>query len=297
MAKCRLTTPVFAQQITGSSTSGHKRSAGCSSGLYGGRKASVIPSGTASPLGPCQPRRLPLRGNAEVVQHAGSAKPGGDVPLAACSCLLCEAGEQLLEQRLAQAVGEKPDRLARTGLHERAHVQPLLAVMAQRDGALADRRPHTAADRLQAETMLVLGPDLNRQAGVCVFGARDRCLKPPLNAARCSGVAERGWRGRGAWMDQRTRLSASQPRSGTSLLVPWVHPLHAELASHPKCHLGPGPAAPAILGRRAQPLGKRLQHGCGQHARGTSVVPPPVPARRVAIAEGDPPEGRTAKPS
>jgi hypothetical protein len=47
VAKCLL--------ATGSSTSGHSRSAGWSSGLYGGRNASVIPSGTAKPLGPCQP--------------------------------------------------------------------------------------------------------------------------------------------------------------------------------------------------------------------------------------------------
>ncbi len=40
---------------TGSSTSGQGRSAGWSSGLYGGKNTKVIPSGTAKPSGPCQP--------------------------------------------------------------------------------------------------------------------------------------------------------------------------------------------------------------------------------------------------
>jgi hypothetical protein len=90
-----------------------------------------------------------------------------------------DAGEQRREQPLAQAGGQEPDRLARGGLDEGGDVQPLVAVVAGGDGTRADRGPHTAADRLQAAAVLVLGPDLDRPVGVRRPGLGDRRFEPP----------------------------------------------------------------------------------------------------------------------
>jgi hypothetical protein len=88
------------------------------------------------------------------------------------------------------------------------------------DRPLADGGPDPAPDRLQAEAVLVLGPDLDGAVRMRRFGLRDRRLEPPLKAARCSGVAARACRGRGAWTDQPMRFSASQPRCGCTFARP-----------------------------------------------------------------------------
>ena len=77
-------------------------------------------------------------------------------------------------------------------------MQPAIPMMPERNGALAHRCPDPAADRLQAKAMLVLRPDLDRPVGMRRPGLGDSGVEPPLKAARCSGVAARGWRGRGA---------------------------------------------------------------------------------------------------
>ncbi len=69
---------------------------------------------------------------ARVVEHEH------DVAFAPCASLLREAGEQGLEEGLAQAVGQEPDRLAAGRLDEGRDVQPLVAVVAQRRRPLAD---------------------------------------------------------------------------------------------------------------------------------------------------------------
>jgi hypothetical protein len=56
-------------------------------------------------------------------------------------------------------------------------VQPLVAVVAKGDRPLAHRRPHPAPDRLQAEAVLVLGPNLDRAVGVLGRGLRDRLVQ------------------------------------------------------------------------------------------------------------------------
>ena len=89
-------------------------------------------------------------------------------------------------------------RLAAGRLHEGGDVQPLVAVVAEGDRPLADGRPDPAADRLQAKAVLVLRPDLDRPVGMRRLGLSDSGIEPPLKAARCSGVAARGCRGRGA---------------------------------------------------------------------------------------------------
>src|ERR687894_3044955 len=104
---------------------------------------------------------------ARVVEHED------DAALAARAGLPREAGEQRLEEGLGEAAAEVPDRLAAGRLHEGDHVQPLVAVMAEGDRPLADGGPDPAPDRLQAETMLVLGPDLDGAVGMSRPGLRD----------------------------------------------------------------------------------------------------------------------------
>jgi site-specific DNA recombinase len=100
--------------------------------------------------------------------------------------------------RRREAAAERPDRLAAGRLHEGGDMEPLVAVVAEGDRPLTNGCPDPAPDRLQAEAVLVLRPDLDRAVGMCRFGLGDSGIEPPLKAARCSGVAARGCRGRGA---------------------------------------------------------------------------------------------------
>src|SRR4051812_14986232 len=92
--------------------------------------------------------------------------------------------------------------------------------MAQRDGPLAFGRPHPPEDRLQADAVLVRGPDFDRRVRVLGPLLSDGLLQLFLNASRSSGVAEAGWRGRGFCTDQLIALSASQPRWGKTAASP-----------------------------------------------------------------------------
>jgi hypothetical protein len=49
-------------------------------------------------------------------------------------------------------------------LDEAGHVQPLEAMMTNRDRSIAHRRPHATRYRLQADPMLVRRPDFDRCA-------------------------------------------------------------------------------------------------------------------------------------
>ena len=129
---------------------------------------------------------------ARVVEHED------DAALAAGAGLTGEEGEQFGEEGLGEATTKIPERLAAGRLHEGGEVEPLVAVVAEGDRPLADGRPDPAADRPQAEAVLVLRPDLDRAIGMRRLGRGDSGLEPPLKAARCSGVAARGCRGRGA---------------------------------------------------------------------------------------------------
>src|SRR5215212_3098795 len=101
------------------------------------------------------------------------------------------------EERLGHPVRHVPEGLARSRLHEGADVQPLVAVMTQRDRPLTFGRPHPPDDRLQPEAVLVGGPDLDGLVRVLSSRLSDGLLQLFLNASRSSGVAEPGWRGRG----------------------------------------------------------------------------------------------------
>lgn len=81
----------------------------------------------------------------------------------------CEVGQHEFEQRLADRVGNIPHGRTARRLDEACHIEPFETMVAERDGALADGRPHAARDRFQSDTMLVARPDLD-------FGVRMRCL-------------------------------------------------------------------------------------------------------------------------
>jgi hypothetical protein len=92
--------------------------------------------------------------------------------------------------------------------------------MAKRNRALTLGRPDPAQDRLQADAVLVRGPDFDWRGWVLGPLLGDGLLQPFLNAARSAGVAACGWRGRGFCTDQPIAFSASQPRWGKTSASP-----------------------------------------------------------------------------
>jgi len=76
-----------------------------------------------------------------------------------------ERREHLLEQFDADAIGQPPLDLAGGRPHEAVEVEPLVLVRCHGNRALAAPGPHPADHRLQAEPVLVEGPDLDRTAG------------------------------------------------------------------------------------------------------------------------------------
>lgn len=125
---------------------------------------------------------------------------------------LGEVGEDGGEQRLADGVGYVPDRLAGGGLDEAGEVEPLEAVVAERDRPLAARRPDPARDRLQPEAMLVRRPDLDRRLGMAALLLARGPSELFLSAVRAASPAAAGWRGRGCCSVYSSAISASQPR-------------------------------------------------------------------------------------
>jgi len=123
---------------------------------------------------------------ARIVEHED------DAALATRAGLAREGGEQFGEEGLREAAAKVPDRLTAGRLHEGRDVQPLITVMAKGDGLLADGGPDAAPERLQAEAMLVLSPDLDRSVRMRGCGLRDRFVQLFLSAARSSGVAALG---------------------------------------------------------------------------------------------------------
>ena len=123
---------------------------------------------------------------ASLVQHEH------DAALAAGRAFLGEGRKERGEERLGDAGGEIPDRLAREGLGEGRDVKPLVAVVAERDRALALGRPDAAQDRLQAEAVLVGRKHLDREVGTArgLFG--NDFVEFFLNVDSSSGVAAFG---------------------------------------------------------------------------------------------------------
>src|SRR3954453_14435961 len=145
---------------------------------------------------------------------AGAVEPEHDDALPSRPGLAGKQRQQRRKERLGDPVRHVPEGLARGWLHEGGDVQPLVAVVAKRDRPLTLGGPHPAQDRLQADAVLVRGPDLDRLVRVlCRFLGNDRG-QLFLNASRSSGVVEAGWRGGGFFTGQPIALSASQPRCG-----------------------------------------------------------------------------------
>ena len=125
-----------------------------------------------------------------------------------------EGFEQRLEERLRDAIMHIPEGFACRGRHEGGYIEPVKAVMTKGDRPLADLRPDAPRYGLQAEPMLVACENFDGPIGVFFRFLDDGVRELFLNAASSSGVADFGFFGRGAWIDQPSAFSASQPRCG-----------------------------------------------------------------------------------
>ena len=180
----------------GSSTSGHRRFGGLQFWGVGLKKDQTRALGNREP---------------RLAMPPGIVEDENDAALLACADRLGEVGQQLFEERLADAVRQIPDRLHACRLHEGGDIEPFVAMMAGRQRPLADGRPDATAHRLQAEAMLSsprprqVDPDARALL-------RRRLPRAFLKATSCSAVAAFGFLGRGAWIDQHSFFDASQPR-------------------------------------------------------------------------------------
>lgn len=156
-------------------------------------------------LGHAQPRlRVP----------ACAVEQQDDRALAARAGLLRKQGQQALEQRLGDAVADGPVALAGGRRHEGGDVEPFVAVMVERSRPLSARGPDPARDRLQPDAVLVGAEERDRAVGQALFFLGERVGEFFLKVACSSGVAEAGFFGRGAWIDQPIARKASQARCG-----------------------------------------------------------------------------------
>ncbi len=96
----------------------------------------------------------------------------------ACACRFGEVQKDRLKHFLANRVRNVPDRSPGGRLHEAPHVEPFVAVMAKRYGALALGRPNPPQDGLQADIVrsssaplkvLIHRPDLDGGFRVLLF--------------------------------------------------------------------------------------------------------------------------------
>ena len=159
-------------------------------------------------------------GEPDPIQHsqvrcgvpAGTVQPEHDDAILSRPGLTGKQGQERGEERLGDAVRHIPEHLARGRLHEGGDVQPLVAVMTQRDRPLTLGCPHPPDDRLQPNAVLIGGPDFDRLVRVLGRFLRDHRGQLFLNVSHSSGVAAAGWRGRGFCTDPLIAFSASQPR-------------------------------------------------------------------------------------
>src|SRR3954464_1754710 len=151
---------------------------------------------------------------------AGVVEPEYDDALPSRPSLARKQRQQRGEERLGHSVRYVPEHLAGDRLHEGGHVQPLIAVVTQRDGPLPLGRPDPAQDRLQPEAVVARRPALDWRVRVLGPLLGDGLFQLFLNASRSSGGAEAGWRGRGFCTDQPIAFRASQPRWGKTAASP-----------------------------------------------------------------------------
>src|SRR4051812_13369198 len=168
---------------------------------------------------------------------AGAVEPEHDDAIPSRPGLARKQRQQRGKERLGDAVRHGPEHLAGDRLDEGGHIKPLVAVVTKCDGPLTLEGPHPPDDRLQADAVLVRGPDLNRFVRVLgpLLGNNPGQLF--LNTSRSSGVAPAGWRGRGFCTDQLIaligprswRLPRNQPRSQSR----WASPRRSGLIRSP----------------------------------------------------------------
>lgn len=136
---------------------------------------------------------------AGVVEYENDDRVGADVR--------GEGVEHGLEEVDADGVGEPPvDRAARR-VDEAVEIEPTVLVVADGDRPPATPGPDAPPQGLQAEPVLVEGPDLDTAPLGLGPRRRHRPAKFFLNAAHSAGVAERACRGRG-----RCRLNSRRCR-------------------------------------------------------------------------------------
>src|SRR3954447_1865361 len=188
---------------------GQRCSAGCSSGEYGGRWASRIPSGTTRFGAVCQPAlsspSTRMRSRPAPASRANKAS---------------SAAKNGLETPFETYQNTSPEHLAGDRLHEGGDVQPLVAGVTKCDGPLTLGGPHPPDDRLQPNAVLVGRPDFDRLVRVLGPLLGDSLFQLFLNVSHSSGVAAAGWRGRGFCPDQLIAFRASQPRWGKTAASP-----------------------------------------------------------------------------
>ncbi len=102
---------------------------------------------------------------------------------------LGEGVEDGLEQADGDGAGEPPFDGAAHGVDEGVEVEPFVLVAGAGRRALTDLGPDAPSERLQAEAVLVEGPDLDRPPGRLALRLRHLLAEFFLKAARSSGPA------------------------------------------------------------------------------------------------------------
>ena len=120
---------------------------------------------------------------------AGVVEHEDDVARAPRPNLAREAGEQGLEEPLAQAGGQEPDRLARGRLDEGGDVQPLVTVVPERDRPLARGPLGLPSIRLRRTEPSASLAQTRRRTG---FSPR-RCSSSAQTSTGRSGCAALAW--------------------------------------------------------------------------------------------------------
>lgn len=105
-------------------------------------------------------------------------------------CLMCKCGELHLKDGDTHRRGQMKDGPSGGGMDEADEPAPGKAVLDQRHGSLAPRRPEAAQERLQADAMFVGGPEFDLGVGK---GGGDRLQQGPylfLKVSCCSRSAK-----------------------------------------------------------------------------------------------------------
>jgi hypothetical protein len=123
-----------------------------------------------------------------------------DALLLAGANRLGEIGENELEQFLRDSIRDVPHRTPRRRLNEAGYVEPLEAMMPERNWPLTLGRPNAARDRLQADAVLIGRPDLDRRVRMFALFCRCSFFELFFSSARSFSVAVSGCCGRGCWI-------------------------------------------------------------------------------------------------